>query len=65
MKHKKGDIEMYLIIKKHAYDDLNDTFRVVHDEGFQTLASANSYAMHLGDSEKRKNVSYTVIKLGE
>tara|TARA_R100001509_G_scaffold106634_1_gene63247 strand:- start:749 stop:919 length:171 start_codon:yes stop_codon:yes gene_type:complete len=56
---------MYLIIKRSKYDTQKDSFTVVNDECFTSLDSANSYAMHLGDSEKRKTVTYTVIKLGE
>ena len=55
---------MYLIIKRLKYDTQKDTFTVVNDECFNSLDSANSYAAHLGDSEKRKNVTYTFIKLG-
>ena len=55
---------MYLIIKKSKYDTQKDAFTVVNDECFTSLDSANSYAAHLGDFEKRKNVTYTVIKLG-
>tara|TARA_R110002020_G_scaffold84951_1_gene210014 strand:+ start:2105 stop:2302 length:198 start_codon:yes stop_codon:yes gene_type:complete len=65
MKHKKGDIKMYLIVKTIKYETQKDYFHIVNNESFKHETTAHSYAYHLNDSEKKKNVYYTVIKLGE
>tara|TARA_R100001510_G_scaffold41654_2_gene38033 strand:- start:495 stop:665 length:171 start_codon:yes stop_codon:yes gene_type:complete len=56
---------MYLIIKRIEYKNDKDSFSIVNGESFKDIHTANTYAMHLGDSNKRDEMTYTVIKLGE
>lgn len=56
---------MYLIVKTIKYETQKDYFHIVNNESFKHETTAHSYAYHLNDSEKKKNVYYTVIKLGE